>query len=68
MRRTIRVGDRVQAFLDTRMKGKVVEIVTRSGPWMVGGPAQAEMYCIVEQKDGRRLKIKMSELHHSDDG
>ena len=30
--RTIRVGDGVQAFLDTRMKGKVVEIIRRDGP------------------------------------
>ena len=65
--RTIRVGDGVQAFLDTRMKGKVVEIIRRDGPYMVGGTAQAELFCVVEQQDGQRLTIKMSELHHTYD-
>jgi len=65
--RLIRVGDKVQAFLDTRMKGTVVEIVGKDGPWMVGGTAGQEMFCILELEDGQRLKIKMSELHHAYD-
>jgi hypothetical protein len=49
------------------MKGKVVEIIRRDGPYMVGGTAQAELFCVVEQQDGQRLTIKMSELHHTYD-
>ena len=66
MIKSIRVGDTVQAFLDSTIKGMVVEIITQSGPWMVGGTAQKEMFCILEQKGGNRIKIKMSELHHSE--
>ena len=65
--RSIRVGDKVQAFLDARMKGIVVEIVSKDGPWMVGGTAGQELFCILELETGHRLTVKMSELHHRDD-
>ncbi len=65
--RRIKVGDRVQAFLDSRIVG-VVEKIEDSNkvPWMVGGPASTERYCVLTLDDGRKIKYKMSELHHVD--
>ena len=65
--RMIRVGDNVQAFLDVRIKGIVVEIISKPGPWMVGGTAQQELFCVLMLGDGQQVKYQMSELHHSDD-
>ena len=65
--RMIRVGDKVQAFLDVRIKGLVVEIISKPGPWMVGGTAQQELFCVLMLADGQQIKYQMSELHHSDD-
>ena len=64
--RMIRVGDEVQAFLDVRIKGIVVEIVSKPGPWMVGGTAQQEMFCVLKLNSGQQIKYPMGELHHSD--
>ena len=65
--RRIKVGDKVQAFLDPRIVGVVEKIENSENvPWMVGGPASTERYCILKMSDGRLIKYKMSELHHTD--
>lgn len=66
--RRIRVGDRVQAFLDTRIKGKVLAInESKNVPWMVGGTASTEFICTLELDDGKQIAVKMNELHHVDE-
>ena len=66
--RRIRIGDRVQSFLDSRVKGFVVESnESKNVPWMVGGTASTEFICVVELQGGQRINYKMSELHHSDE-
>jgi len=66
--RTIRVGDKVQAFLDVRVRGTVMEIQRGDEPlWMVGGTASPELFCILKLGNGHQVKFKMSELHHVDD-
>ena len=66
--RRIKMGDEVQAFLDTRIKGTVIEIKeSKSAPWLVGGTASVEMFCVLKLKDGRDVLYKMSELHHIDE-
>jgi len=66
--RRIKKGDKVQAFLDTRIKGTVLGIEeNKNVPWMVGGTASTEMVCILQLLDGRKIKYKMSELHHADE-
>ena len=63
--RSIRVGDKVQAFLDVRIKGTVLEILTeKKHGWLVGGTTQQERICVLELLDGRKMKCKMHELHH----
>ena len=66
--RRIKVGDKVQAFLDTRIVGTVVNIhESNKVPWMVGGTASTEFLCDLEFSDGKRATYKMSELHHYDE-
>lgn len=66
--RRIRVGDKVQSFLDSRVRGVVVGInESKNVPWMVGGTASTEFVCVVELPSGQRINYKMSELHHSDE-
>jgi len=66
--RRIKVGDSVQAFLDARIKGTVLEVrENKNVPWMVGGTASVELFCVLKLKDGRDVLYKMSELHHTDD-
>ncbi|HIN41405.1 MAG TPA: hypothetical protein EYM86_03020 [Flavobacteriales bacterium] len=66
--RTIRIGDKVQAFLDSTIKGIVVEIIAVDNPqWLVGGTTSQELLCALKLDDGRRLTCKMHELHHIDD-
>ena len=65
--RPIRVGDKVQAFLDTRVVGVVLEIrQNKNVPWMVGGSATTESECLLELASGQKIYYKMSELHHCD--
>ena len=66
--RRIKVGDTVQAFLDTRIVGIVRQIEeSKDAPWMVGGTASAEMICVLELLDGRQVRYKLQELHHVDE-
>jgi len=66
--RRIKVGDRVQAFLNTNIIGVVTKIKEHKNvPWMVGGTASTEFICEVRlDKDDRLFAIKMHELHHVD--
>jgi|TARA_Y100000310_G_scaffold345507_1_gene465786 hypothetical protein len=65
--RTIRVGDKVQAFLDSDMCGTVQEIVeSKQAPWLVGGASQRELHCIILKSDGTTVRCAMGELHHTD--
>ena len=66
--RRIKVGDTVQAFLDTRIVGTVVEIEeSHDVPWMVGGTGSVEFICILEFENVTKAKYKMNELHHYDE-
>ena len=66
--KSIKVGDRVESFLDSRVKGKVVEFLKEgAAPWMVGSTAQKELYCLVELDSGQVIKYRVSELHYSYD-
>ena len=65
--RRIKVGDKVRAFLDSRICGSVIDIEqNNSAPWMVGGTAAPEKICILELADGKKIRYKMSELHHDE--
>ena len=66
--RRMRVGDRVQAFLDANIIGTIVTIKeNKDVPWMVGGTASTEFICEVRLDKGDGLiNIKMHELHHID--
>ena len=67
--RRIKVGDRVQAFLDSRIIGKVTNITeSKNVPWMVGGTVSSEFICELKLDESDRIvKYKLSELHHVDD-
>jgi len=66
--RRIKIGDRVQAFLDTNILGVVTQIKeNKNVPWMVGGTASTEFICEVKlDKDNSLVVYKMHELHHAD--
>ena len=66
--RRIKVGDKVQAFLDANIVGTVTQIKeNKNVPWMVGGTTSTEFICEVKlDKDDRLVTIKMHELHHID--
>jgi hypothetical protein len=65
--RRIKIGDRVQAFLDSRIVGIVTAIEeTEDVPWMVGGTASKEFACTIKLDTGASIKYKLSELHHLD--
>ena len=65
--RRIKIGDRVQAFLDSRVIGTVVSIsVSDNVPWMVGGTASGEYVCELKLDNGHTIQYKLSELHHVD--
>ena len=62
--KTIRVGDKVRAFLDLRICGEVVQIVYLPSaiPLMVGGIPSAEAYADVLLENGKIVRIKTGEL------
>ena len=66
--RRIRVGDRVQAFLDSRVVGTVLSIDEGvNATWMVGGTASKELLCELRlDKNDQVITYKLSELHHVD--
>ena len=66
--KSIKKGDRVESFLDSRVKGRVIEFLAEgSSPWMVGSTSTKELYCIVELDSGQQIKYRVSELHYSYD-
>ncbi len=65
--RRIKIGDRVQAFLDSRVVGVVTAIEeTEDVPWMVGGTASKEYTCTIKLDSGASVKYKIADLHHVD--
>lgn len=63
--RTIRVGDRVQAFLSPKIKGEVVETkYVNSREHLVGGTATQFMMCVVKLSNGDLVECKASDLFH----
>ncbi len=63
--RTIRTGDRVQAFLSPRIKGEVVETkYVSSNEQLVGGTATQFMVCIVKLSNGDLVECKAADLFH----
>ncbi len=65
MLRRIKEGDMVQAFLDPRVKGKVVKLISqKNDTWMVGGTTASTSFCLLELASGDVIKYKISELHH----
>ena len=64
--KSIKLGDRVESHLDSRVKGRVIEIMSEgTAPWMVGSTSRPDSYCILELDSGQRIKYKLSELHYS---
>lgn len=66
--RRFKVGDKVKAFLDSRIAGTIVNIrQVQATQWLAEGTASIEFLVDVKPVDGRILTIKMSELMHDDD-
>jgi hypothetical protein len=66
--KTIRLGDRVESFLEAHVKGKVVQFINEGkGDWMVGSTSSPVIYCIVELDSGDTIKYKLSDLRYSYD-
>ena len=67
MSRRFKIGDKVKAFLDSKIAGTIIDIQSRqSTQWLAEGTASIEFYVDVKLKDGSIYKIKMSELMHDD--
>jgi len=63
--RQIRVGDRVRAFLNANISGKVVEIFLHpsgGAALMVGGVPPMVAYARVLLQDGNTVAVKTTEL------
>jgi hypothetical protein len=66
--RRFKAGDRVKAFLDSRIAGTIVDIrQMQATQWLAEGTASVEFLVDVKLADGRVLAVKMSELMHDDD-
>lgn len=62
-----RVGDKVKAFLDSRIAGTIVAIhQVQATQWLAEGTASIEFFVDVKLNNGKIHKIKMSELMHDD--
>lgn len=60
----IKTGDIVSAHLNPDIKGRVVKVLQeRSNVWTSSGPMTDETFCIVEISDGRKVKVKASDLY-----
>ena len=64
--RRIKIGDHVQAFLDSRVVGTVLSISEgKNSLWMVGGTASSEWICELKLDTGQTIQYKLSDLHHT---
>jgi hypothetical protein len=62
--RRIKIGDRVQAFLDSRVIGTVTNIIEdKNVPWMVGGTASTKLICEIKLDDGAVARYDLHELY-----
>lgn len=67
MSRMFKVGDKVRAFLDSRIAGTIVAIhQVQATQWLAEGTASIEFLVEVKLSNGVITKIKMSELMHDD--
>lgn len=65
--RMFKIGDKVRAFLDSRISGTIVEIrQVQATQWLAEGTASIEFLVDVKIASGQIIKIKMSELMHDD--
>ena len=65
--RSIRVGDKVQAFLDPKIAGVVVNILREdSDTWLVGGTVSTVTLCDVQTADGKTVRVKMTDVFITD--
>jgi hypothetical protein len=47
--------------------GTVIKIEeSKNVPWMVGGTISTESICVLQLTDDRKVRYKMSDLHHYD--
>jgi len=66
--KTIKLGDRVESFLEHHVKGTVVKFMNeRKGEWMVGSTSAPVVFCMVELDSGDTIKYKLSDLRYSYD-
>lgn len=65
--RRFKVGDKVKAFLDSRIAGHIVQIhQVQATQWLAEGTASVEFFVDVKLANEKIVKIKMSELAHDD--
>jgi hypothetical protein len=65
--RRFKVGDKVKAFLDSRIAGTIIEIhQVQATQWLAEGTASVEFLVDVKLQNGGIRRIKMSELMHDD--
>lgn len=65
--RRFKIGDKVKAFLDSRIAGTIAEIQqVQATQWLAEGTASVEFLVSVRLQSGQIVKVKMSELMHDD--
>ena len=65
--RMFKVGDKVKAFLDSRISGTIAQIhQVQATQWLAEGTASIEFLVDVKLPNGKIHRIKMSELMHDD--
>ena len=65
--RRFKVGDKVKAFLDSRISGTIVQIhQVQATQWLAEGTSSIEFLVDVKLSSGKIHRIKMSELMHDD--
>lgn len=63
--RQIKVGDKVQAFWDANLLGEVVNLgLQEHTTHLVGGTLEASPFCDVKLRDGRVVRVKLSDVFH----
>lgn len=63
MAQQIKIGDEVRAHLDARYAGKVLDIIQEHHERWCTNPLEPMTFCIVELKDGRVVKTKITDLY-----
>ena len=63
MGQQIKIGDEVRAHLDANYAGKVLDIVKEHHERWCTNPLEPMTFCIVELRDGRVVKSKITDLY-----